>query len=195
MNLDYLIVGAGPAGLACAIEAEKKGLNYLVVDKGCVVDSIYRFPADLVFFSTPDLVQIGDLVFISPSFRPTRMEVLKYYLAVVEHYGLKINTYEKVESIAPNENGFSVKTTSHTGHTHAYNPKKVIVAIGYYDNPNMLGIEGEDLPKVSHYYTEAHPYNGQDVVIIGAKNSAVEAALLFSRTGARVTLVHRGPAI
>lgn len=194
MSLDYLIIGAGPAGLACAIEAQKKNLDYIVVDKGCISDAIYRFPADLVFFSTPDLLAIGEALFITESFRPTRIEVLNYYRAVVDHYGLKIATYEKVESIEPRTGAgsFKVHTTLRSGEKRIRQTAKVIVATGYYDNPNMLGIEGEGLAKVSHYYTEAHPYHDCDVAIIGGKNSAVEAALLFYRAGARVTMIHRG---
>jgi thioredoxin reductase (NADPH) len=192
MSLEYLIVGAGPAGLACAIEAQKKNLDYIVVDKGCIADAIYRFPADLLFFSTPELLAIGDALFITESFRPNRIETLNYYRAVVDHYGLKIATYEKVESIEPDNGAFNVHTLLGSGKKQTRKAAKVIVATGYYDNPNMLGIEGEGLDKVSHYYTEAHPYHDCDVAIIGAKNSAVEAALLFYRAGARVTIIHRG---
>ncbi len=195
MSLDYLIIGAGPAGLACAIEAEKKNLDYIVLDKGCVTDAIYRFPADLVFFSTPDRLAVGDALFITESFRPTRIEVLNYYRSVVDHYGLKIATYEKVESIEPGPGSFNVHTLAGSGEKRVRGADKVIVATGYYDHPNMLGIEGEDLPKVSHYYPEAHPYHNCDVAVIGGKNSAVEAALLFYRAGARVTMIHRGAGV
>jgi len=195
MSHDYLIIGAGPAGLACAIEAEKKNLDYVVVDKGCIADAIYRFPADLVFFSTPDLLSIGNALFITESFRPTRIEVLNYYRAVVDHYGLKIATYEKVESIEPQTGSFNVHTLAGSGEKRVRGADKVIVATGYYDHPNMLGIKGEELAKVSHYYTEAHPYHNREVAIIGGKNSAVEAALLFYRAGACVTMIHRGAGI
>ena len=194
--LDALVVGAGPAGLACAIEAKKKGLTCLLVDKGCLVNSIYNFPADMVFFSTPDLLGIGGLVFVSPSFRPTRMEVLKYYMAVADHYELDISVYEKVETVEPQPGGwFVVHSAGRSGAKKTRLAKKVVIATGYYDNPNMLGIEGEDLPKVYHYYTEGHPWRSCDVAIIGGKNSAVESALLFCRAGARVTLIHRGDGI
>ena len=193
MELDVLIVGAGPAGLACAIEAGNSGLSNVIIEKGCLANSIYNFPADMTFFSTPELMQIGELAFISQSFRPNRIETLNYYRAVEAHYGLNINTYESVESIKPDAERFIVSTTTRAGEARSYDVAKVIVATGYCDNPNKLNIEGEDLPKVSHYYTEAHPYNDCDVAIIGGKNSAVEAALTFHRVGARVTLIHRGP--
>ncbi|VAX24154.1 Thioredoxin reductase [hydrothermal vent metagenome] len=195
MSLDYLIIGAGPAGLSCAVEAHKKGSEYLVIDKGCIVNSIFNFPADMLFFSTPELLTIGELVFVTQNFRPTRMEVLKYYLAVAEHYDLDINTFENVDEINKNGQGFKVKTSKQSGGENAYEAKNVVVATGYYDWPNMLGIEGEDLPKVSHYYGEAHAYHGKDVAIIGAKNSAVEAAITFQRSGAKVTIIHRGEGI
>lgn len=193
--LDYLIIGAGPAGLACAIEAAKKGASYLVVDKGCLVNSIFHFPADITFFSTPDLLQIADLVFVSPSFRPSRVEVLKYYAAVADHYALNINTFEKVEEVTKTDGVFHVRTITAASEWKDYKAAKVIFATGYYDNPNMLKVPGEHMPHVSHYYGEAHPFRGRDVAVIGAKNSAVEAALSFWRAGARVTIIHRGPAI
>jgi len=191
---DLIIIGAGPAGLACALEAKKKNLSYLVLDKGSVVESIYRFPADMEFFSTPDLLQIGDAMFITESFRPTRIQALHYYLSVVKNYQLKVEQDHLVSSITKHEDTFEVLAT-HQQHEKLLKSKKVIVATGYFDNPNLLGIEGEELPKVSHYYTEAHPCYNQDVLIIGGKNSAVESALSFSHIGARVTMVHRGSAL
>ncbi len=192
MKLDVLIVGGGPAGMACAIDAGSKGLSYVIVEKGCLTNSIYNFPADMTFFSTPELLQVGELAFICQSFRPNRIETLNYYRAVKTHYDLNIRTYENVESVTPVDGRFTVTSTTTAGETREYDAGKVIVATGYYDHPNTLGIEGEELPKVSHYYTEAHPYNDCDVAIIGGKNSAVEAALTFYRVGARVTLIHRG---
>ena len=190
--LDYVIVGAGPAGLACGIEAAKKGFDYLILDKGCVVNSIYRFPADMIFFSTPELLEIGETLFVTDSFRPPRSQVLKYYMAVVRHYDLKVAVYREVTAVEKTEHGFDVKTLSPAGATDVIKTKKVILATGYYDNPNMLGMEGEELEKVSHYYGEGHPYRDMDVAIIGGKNSAVESSLAFCRAGARVTLIHRG---
>jgi len=193
--LDYIIVGAGPAGLACAIEAEKKGDTYLVLEKGCVVNSIYNFPSDMTFFSTPELLQLGEMVFVTDAFRPTRNQVLHYYLQVARKYGLKIAQYHTVKSITRNGSSFKVLAESRRHQTGIFNAKKVILATGYYDNPNHLDIEGENLEKVSHYYMEAHPLYDQDVAVIGGKNSAVEAALAFYRAGARVTLIHRGNGI
>ncbi len=195
MSYDFIVIGAGPAGLACAIEAKKRNLKYLVIEKGCLVNSVYKFPTDMVFFTTPELLSIGELVFVSNSFRPTRMEGLNYYRAVASYYDLTINTYEEVTGITQASGSFEVATNNMAGKTTRYSADKVIIATGYYDNPNMLGIEGEERKKVSHYYTEAHPYNGCEVAIIGGKNSAVEAALLYQRAGANVTIVHRGPTI
>jgi thioredoxin reductase (NADPH) len=192
MIYDLLIIGAGPAGLACAIEATKKKLSYTVIDKGCAVNSIYRFPADMVFFSTPELLSIGELVFVSQNFRPNRIEALNYYRAVIAHYQLSITPYEAVTQIVKREEQFKVSTTTAHGGVKTYAAKKVIVATGYYDHPNRLMVEGGNLPQVSHYFTEAHPFHDRDVVVIGGKNSAVEAALTLHRVGARTTLIHRG---
>ncbi|MBI4666219.1 MAG: YpdA family putative bacillithiol disulfide reductase [Nitrospinae bacterium] len=196
MTHDYVIIGAGPAGLACAIEAEKLGRSCLVLDKGCLANTIYSLPADLIFFSTPDLLQIGELVFISQNFRPARAEVLKYYRAVADHYRLKVSAFEKVTAVVGENGGFTVETLRHNGERRAHKARNVVFATGYYDNPNMLHIHGEGFSaKVSHYYSEAHPYSGMDVAIIGGKNSAVEAALNLYRAGARVTIIHRGPSL
>ena len=188
---DLIIVGAGPAGLGVAIEAQKRGLKYAILEKGCVVNSIYRFPADMTFFSTPENLQIGDLVFVSDLFRPNRIQTLKYYLSVARHYDLQIIQGRRVTDIKKTGDSFAVTAEWMEGE-ESYEAKKVVLATGYYDNPNMLGIPGEELPKVSHYYTEPHPGWNRDVVIIGGRNSAVEAALAFYRSGARVTIVHRG---
>lgn len=190
--LDYVIVGAGPAGLACGIEAAKKGVDYLIVDKGRVVNSIYRFPSDMTFFSTPELLEIGGMAFVTDSFRPTRSQVLKYYMSAVRHYDLKVAVYREVTEMDRKEYGFDVKIVSPAGKEQVLKTGKVILATGYYDNPNMLGIEGEELEKVSHYYGEAHPYRDMDVAVIGGKNSSVESSLALCRAGARVTLIHRG---
>lgn len=193
--LDYLIVGAGPAGLACAIDFSRNGRQYLVVDKGCAVNSIYRFPADMTFFSTPELLEIGDTVFVTESFRPTRMQVLKYYMSVIRHYGIEIASYREAVSVVKKDHGFEVVTVTAGGKEETIKSKKVVLATGYYDNPNQLGIEGEQLDKVCHYYGEAHPYYGKEVAVVGGKNSAVEASLSLYRAGARVTLIHRGDGI
>ena len=195
MHYDLLIVGAGPAGLACAIEAGKRGVAYALVDKGCLVDAIYRFPADMTFFSTPDLLSVGDLIFVSDRFRPNRIEALNYYRAVADHYKLAIRSYERVTSIVGAKGAFAVTTRRACGVVESHTAARVVVATGFYDQPNRMNIPGEDLPKVSHYYAEGHPYRGCDVAIVGGKNSAVEAALTFQRAGARVTMIHRGPTL
>ena len=189
---DVIIVGAGPAGLACAIEAARKKLDYVVLDRGCVVNAIYNFPKNITFFSTPDLLEMAETAFISDKFRPNRQEVLNYYLKVAKLFKLKIYTYEEAVGLSRNNNHLSVHTKTYPGKEKEYKTKKVVLATGYYDNPNLLKIKGEDLPKVSHYYTEAHPYYDKNVAIIGGNNSAVEAAMELCHHGAKVTLIHRG---
>ncbi|MBI4464895.1 MAG: YpdA family putative bacillithiol disulfide reductase [Acidobacteria bacterium] len=188
---DVIIVGAGPTGLACAIEARKRGLTHLVLDKGCVVNSLYHYPTNMVFFTTPDLLEIGDVPFTSVRAKPTRQEALKYYRLVAHHYQLLIHQYEEVQGVGGSDGQFEVWTRTADGNTRRHQARKVVLALGYYDQPNKLGIPGEDLPKVSHYYREAHPYYQCDVAVIGGKNSAAEAALDLYRHGARVTLIHR----
>ena len=190
-----LIIGAGPTGLACGIELKKRGVEALIVDKGCVVNSIYNYPTHMTFFTTPELLEIGDIPMTSLNEKPTRGEALKYYRRVAEHYKLNIHQYERVESISGEDNAFAVATTDRTGTNRTYSARKIIIASGYYDIPNLLNVPGENLPKVEHYYREPHPYFNQDVLIVGAKNSAAIAALELFWTGARVTMVHRGPAI
>jgi thioredoxin reductase (NADPH) len=189
---DVIIIGAGPTGLACAIEAEKKHLNCLVIEKGCIVNSIQNFPVQMTFFTTPELLEIGGLPFVSSYEKPTRLEALKYYRRAADTYRLKLRLYETVLAVEGADGNFRVKTQTRAGVACEYRSKKIILATGYYDIPNLLKIPGEDLPKVAHYYTEAHPYYGMDVVVIGGKNSAAIAALDLYRHGARVTLVHRG---
>jgi thioredoxin reductase (NADPH) len=219
---DVICVGAGPTGLACAIEAKRAGLRPLVIDKGVLCNSIYHYPVNMVFFTTPELLEIGDLPFVSATEKPNRVEALKYYRKCVEHYDLELRLGEMVTRVDGADGDFRVHTrviensaanemgdggeSSHpirmdvpgsqrergiSPHEHVYNARKLIVATGYYDLPNSLGVPGEDLPHVSHYYTEPHPFWRRDVVVIGGKNSAAEAALDLYRTGARVTLVHR----
>jgi thioredoxin reductase (NADPH) len=184
---DVLVVGAGPTGLACGIECQKLGLKTVLVDKGCVVNSLFHYPTNLVFFTTPELLEIGDIPMTSLNEKPNRTEALKYYRRVADHYKLDIRQYERVFTIEGSAGDFTVSTEK-----AAHRAKAVILATGYYDVPNTLGIPGEDLPKVAHYYQEPHPYYGQDVLVIGAKNSASLAALELFWTGARVTMVHRG---
>jgi len=188
---DVICVGAGPTGLACAIEAKRAGLRPLVIDKGVLCNSIYHYPVNMVFFTTPELLEIGDLPFVSAAEKPNRVEALKYYRKCVEHYDLELRLGEMVTRVDGADGDFRVHTKTQDGATEQYEARKLIVATGYYDLPNCLGVPGEDLPHVSHYYTEPHPFWRRDVVVIGGKNSAAEAALDLYRTGARVTLVHR----
>src|SRR5579884_3431178 len=189
-QFDVAIIGAGPTGLACGIEVQKRGFSAVLFDKGCVVNSIYHYPTNLVFFTTPELLEIGDIPMTSLNEKPGRTEALKYYRRVADHYQLAIHQYENVLRIEGTDLNFVVETEK-----GSYRASKVILATGYYDLPNRLGVPGEDLPKVIHYYKEAHPYYDQDVIVVGAKNSAAIAALELHWTGARVTLVHRGPGI
>ena len=189
--VDILIVGAGPAGLATAIAARQAGLSHVLIEKGALVNSILNFPRNMVFFTTPDLLEIGGLPFTTPFEKPTRVEALRYYRRVTEAFDLQVQLHEKVTSIDCGTD-FETATSRPDGVRKSYHSRFVVVATGYYDNPNMLRVPGEDLPHVSHYYTEAHPYYRQRVVVAGGKNSAAEAALDLWRSGARVTLVHRG---
>jgi thioredoxin reductase (NADPH) len=194
-SFDAIVVGAGPTGLACGLELKRRGLSAIIVDKGCVVNSLYNYPTHMTFFTTPELLEIGDIPMTSMYEKPTRTEALKYYRRVAEHYKLDIHQYERVESIDGADGAFTVPTTDRNGAKHCYRAKKIVVSTGYYDVPNLLGVPGEELPKVIHYYKEPHPYYNHDVLVVGAKNSAAIAALELYWTGARVTLVHRGPAM
>ncbi len=189
---DVIIIGAGPTGLACAIEAETQGLNYLVIEKGCIVNSIKNFPLQMTFFTTPELLEIGGMPFVTPYQKPTRLEALKYYRRVTDTYGLKLHLYETVLSVEGSDGNFQVKTETRDRKSCNYRARKIVLATGYYDIPNSLNVPGENLPKVTHYYREAHPYYGMKVAVIGGKNSAAVAALDLYRAGARVTLIHRG---
>ncbi len=194
MNLyDVIIIGGGPTGLACAIEAQRAGLNYLVLEKGCLVNSLYHYPTSMIFFTTPELLEIGDLPFVCEREKPNRIEALKYYRRVADTYRLQVNQYEKAIAVTGSDGDFRVATElQQTGEARSYRARKLIVSIGYYDQPNVMKIPGEDLPKVSHYYKDAHPYYNRDVAVIGAGNSAALTALDLYRHGARVTLIHRG---
>lgn len=189
---DIICIGAGPTGLATAIEAKRAGMRPLVIDKACLCNSIFRYPVNMVFFTTPELLEIGDLPMVCAADKPTRIEALKYYRRAAGHYGLELRLYERVLRVQGHDGDFTVVTTSERGTEQRYRGKKIAVATGYYDLPNQLGVPGEDLPHVSHYYTEPHEFWNQDVVVIGGKNSAAEAALDLYRSGARVTLLHRG---
>jgi len=194
-DFDAIVIGAGPTGLACAIELEKRKCRTLVLDKGCLVNSIYNYPTNLVFFTTPELLEIGDIPMTSLNDKPNKVEALKYYRRVAQHYGLTIQQYEPVHSIEGEDGNFRVRTTDRDNAAHAYSARKVVLATGYYDLANRLNVPGEDLPKVTHYYRDAHPFYNSDVVVVGAKNSAAIASLELLWYGARVTIVHRGPAI
>lgn len=188
--VDVVIVGAGPTGLACGIELTRLGVSNVLLDKGCVVNSLYHYPTNMVFFTTPELLEIGDIPMTSLNEKPVRGEALKYYRRVAAHYKLDIRQYEHVARVEGSDGAFRVITDK-----GEHPCKKVIFATGYYDKPNYLNVPGEDLPKVIHYYKEAHPYFDHDVLVVGAKNSAAIAALELWWTGARVTMLHRGPGI
>jgi thioredoxin reductase (NADPH) len=188
---DLICIGAGPTGLACAIEAKRAGMKPLVIDKGCLCNSLYHYPVNMVFFTTPELLEIGDVPLTCAGEKPTRHEALKYYRKTAEFYGLELRLYERVEHVDGHNGKFTVVTRTGNDAEEKHRAKKIVVATGYYDLPNLLGVPGENLPHVSHYYKEAHALWNQDVVVIGGKNSAAEAALDLFRGGARVTLVHR----
>jgi thioredoxin reductase (NADPH) len=191
-DFDVVVVGAGPTGLACGIELQQRGLKTVLVEKGCVVNSIYHYPTNMTFFTTPELLEIGGIPMTSLNDKPSRTEALKYYRRVAEHFRLDVRQYERVDRIAGADGAFEVFTTDRLGSSHVYGARKIVLATGYYDVPNMLDVQGEALDKVLHYYKEAHPYYNHDVAVIGAKNSAAIAALELWWTGARVTLIHRG---
>jgi thioredoxin reductase (NADPH) len=191
-----IIVGAGPSGLATAIEARKKHLAVLNLDKGCVVNSLFNYPTYMTFFTTPELLEIGNIPFTTPANqKPSRSEALEYYRKVTAHYQLQVRQYELVEEITGKDGNFTVTARDRVNNMQSYRGRKLVIATGYYDLPNYLGVPGEDLPKVHHYYREPHPYYDTDVIVVGAKNSAAIAALELYRHGARVTMVHRGPGI
>lgn len=191
-GVDLLVIGAGPTGLACAIEAQRAGFTALLVDKGCLCNSLFHYPSNMTFFTTPELLEIGNMPFSSPNQKPNRNEALEYYRKVAEHYDLNIRQYEKVERVDGSDGNFTVHTVDRFGRALKYRARKLVVATGYYDLPNYLGTPGEDLSKVKHYYHEPHPFYDLDVLVIGGKNSAAIAALDLWRHGAKVTLVHRG---
>jgi thioredoxin reductase (NADPH) len=194
-TFDALVVGAGPTGLACGIELQNRGVKTVLVEKGCVVNSIYHYPTNMTFFTTPELLEIGNIPMTSLNDKPNRTEALKYYRRVADHYKLNVRQYERVDRIDGQDNAFQVHTTDRFGCLHTYDVRKVVLATGYYDVPNMLNVPGENLDKVLHYYKDPHPYYDHDVAVVGGKNSAAIAALELWWTGARVTLIHRGPGI
>lgn len=185
---DVVVIGAGPVGLACAIAAQRQGLHTLTVDKGTLVNSLVGYPTGMEFFSTPELLEIGDHPFPTQRYKPIREEALDYYRRVATSERLELRLYEGVQRVDGIDGAFTVITDK-----GRYPTRKVIVATGFFDTPNRLAIPGEDLPKVSHYYKEPYPYTGLDLAVIGAKNSAAKAALASYRHGARVSLIVRGP--
>ena len=188
-------MGAGPSGLATAIAAKQQGLDYVIVEKGVLVDAIFHFPTYMVFFTTPELLEIGGLPLVTPYDKPTRLEGLRYYRRVVDTFDLQISFHEEVIEIERESEVFIVTSRDAGGTTRAREARAMVLAIGYYDHPNYLGVPGEAFPHVSHYYTDAHPYYRQRVVVVGGRNSAAEASLELFRAGAHVTLVHRGAAL
>ena len=188
---DLIIIGAGPSGLSAAIAARKRSLDYVVLEQGTLVNSIFRFPPQMVFFTTPELLEIGGLPFVSPFDKPTRAEALKYYRKVVDTYDLQIAYEETVQRVEQEGDLFVIESRDRRGVKRVREARHVVFAIGYYDHPNLLNVPGEDLPHVHHYYSEPHPYYRQRVVIVGGGNSAAEAALEMFRAGVHVTLVHR----
>ncbi len=182
-----IIIGAGPIGIACAVEAQKRGFRALVLEKGCLVNSIYHYPATMRFFSTPDLLEIAGIPFVCQGEKPTRMEALEYYRRLVEFFALEVHLYEEVLDIQGEDGAFRVVTRK-----GEYGAAKIIVATGFFDRPRLMGVPGEELEKVSHYYREPHPYAHQDLLIVGSGNSAAIAALECHRHHARVTVAIRG---
>ncbi|WP_179333243.1 YpdA family putative bacillithiol disulfide reductase [Winogradskyella costae] len=190
LDLDVLIIGAGPIGIACALESKKRNLNYSVLEKGALTNSLFNYPLNMTFFSTSVKLEIDNIPFISNNPKPTRNEALEYYRRVSTSNALNIKLYETVIKVNKTENGFKVESDK-----SLYNAKKIVIATGFYDIPNLLNVEGEDLPKVFHYYKEAHPFSLQNIAIVGASNSSVDAALEIYRKGGDVTMIVRGDAI
>src|SRR5438270_2368669 len=194
-TFDLCVIGAGPTGMACAIEAQRAGFGAVLIEKGCLVNSIFHYPANMVFFTTPELLEIGDIPFSTANQKPNRQEALEYYRNVAQHYKLEVRQYQRVLKISGADGAFAVSTEDAHQRPHDYTARKIVLATGYYDLPNVMSVPGENLPKVFHYYQEPHPFYDTDVLIVGARNSAAIAALELWRRGARVTLVHRGPGI
>jgi thioredoxin reductase (NADPH) len=185
---DLLVVGSGPSGLSCAIEARKAGLSVLVVEKGSLVDAIRRFPRGLIWFSTPELLEIGGVPFVTPTVRPTRIDTLAYYQKVAQHFKLDCRFFDAVEEVKRRDGLLIARTTAGI----EYATRNIVLATGYFDNPNRLNVPGEDLPHVRHLYDEPFEFFGSRVAVVGGRNSAVEAALDLFRHGVHVTLLHRG---
>lgn len=188
--IDVVIVGAGPIGIACGIAAQAAGLKFRIIEKGCLVNSLYHYPLNMTFFSSAERLEVGKVPFMSLAPKPGRAEALEYYRRVVQQFGLNINLFETVEAIRPESGSFAVTTSK-----QLHRCRHLVIATGFYDEPVLMNIPGEDLPKVRHYYFDPHYYSGRDVLIVGANNSAVDAAMETWRKGARVTMVIRGAGI
>ncbi|NGZ89599.1 YpdA family putative bacillithiol disulfide reductase [Psychroflexus maritimus] len=191
MTIDVLIIGGGPIGIACALEAKNKGLSYVVIEKGTLVNSLYNYPNNMTFFSTSEKLEINGIPFISKNPKPTKQEALEYYRRIVTSNQLQIHLFEEVESVMNKNDGIKRVKTSKT----EYQTKNLVVSTGFYDLPNLLNVPGEELPKVKHYYNDPHFYALQKVVVVGASNSAVDAALEIWRKGAEVSMIIRGKEI
>ncbi|PJX23961.1 hypothetical protein CAP47_04525 [Psychroflexus sp. S27] len=187
MTYDVLIIGGGPIGIACALEAKKKNLSYIIIEKGTLVNSLYHYPENMTFFSTSEKLELDNIPFISKNPKPTKQEALEYYRRVATSNQVNIKLFEKVEKVEKTDEHFEIKSDKDT-----YFTKNIVVATGFYDIPNKLNVEGEDLPKVTHYYKDPHYYAMQDVVVVGASNSSVDAALEIYRKGGNVTMIVRG---
>ncbi|WNS44943.1 YpdA family putative bacillithiol disulfide reductase [Paenibacillus sp. MMS20-IR301] len=193
---DVIIIGAGPCGLSAAIECQRQGLSSLIIEKNFIVHSIYLYPTNMQFFSTAPLLEIGDVPFTSPNDKPYRHEALVYYRRAAAQHNLDIAAYEEALSVLPQSDGsFVVHTRNKRGEELSRSAANVVISTGYFDQPNLIGIPGEELPKVTHYFGEAHPYSGMKVAVIGGSNSAVDAALELIRVGAKVDMIYRGSSI
>lgn len=188
---DVVIIGGGPCGLATGLALQEKGLKYVIIEKEAIVNSIVNCPLDMRFFSTSDRLEIGKIPFLSQEARPTRTELLKYYRLVTERQGIPIKCYQKVDDILQKNDTFTVRAKDRHGLPIHYEAKMIVIATGNFDQPKRMGINGEESSKVMHYYKEGHPYHGQNVLVIGGKNSAIEAAIDLYRSGANISLVHR----
>lgn len=196
MMKDVIIIGAGPCGLSAAIECQRRGLSSLIIEKNFIVHSIYLYPTNMQFFSTAPLLEIGDVPFTSPNDKPYRHEALVYYRRAAAQHQLDIAAYEEALSVEPQQDGtFLIHTVNKRGEEQTRSARNVVISTGYFDQPNLIGIPGEELPKVTHYFGEAHPYTGMKVTVIGGSNSAVDAALELIRVGAKVDMVYRGSSI
>ncbi|GAB6990368.1 YpdA family putative bacillithiol disulfide reductase [Paenibacillus pini] len=192
---DVVIIGGGPCGLATGLALQEKGMSYVIIEKEAIVNSIVNCPLDMRFYSTSDRLEIGNIPFLSQEVRPTRTELLKYYRLVTERQAINIKCFQQVNRISKDTDSITVHAVDRTGTTIPYQARMIVIATGIFDHPKRIGVDGENMSKVMHYYKEGHSFHGQDVTVVGGKNSAVEAAIDLYRNGARVTLVHRGDTV